>query len=261
MLDLGVWHKFLRYTTEVLILYLLFKYLPDIRNRLNLTEIGLIILTVLVISIFTDVCCTLAMPEENESEDIGESCQCAVEPTTPEKIEGFEETAEPVEVKEVEVVENVAEPVVETKPIGDGVASDAVMVKPNNWTTGEKTLEPVSGYYGKVIKEANRDMHTSRMEDGVMVDELKFTDYNHLPLASGYKNKDYEYGYSFLPPKDWYPQPPRPPVCVTEKRCPVCPSMSSNGVADMKEWDASRRITPPDLIDTEYVSQKLNAGR
>ncbi|MBA42952.1 MAG: hypothetical protein CMF62_02945 [Magnetococcales bacterium] len=262
---MAVWHKFLRYIGQVLILYLLLKYLPDLRNKINLSEIGLVILTVLIISILCDVSCCLAFDssDTDDSVDNGQvptsQCQCSG------RVEGFEDKVETkLETKPETKPETKSEPepVVEVKANiavvednVDGVAEDAKVVK------AEKTFVPVQGYYGEVIKEAQRDMATSRQEDGVMVDELKFTDFNHLPLASGYKSKNYEYGYSFLPPEKWYPEPPRPPVCVTEKRCPVCPSLSTNGVADMKEWDSSRRITGPDLIDTEYVSQKLNAGR
>lgn len=100
-----------------------------------------------------------------------------------------------------------------------------------------------------------------RRIDGVLDDEMPYTDYNHLPVASGYKSHDYEYGYSFLPPEKWYPQSPRPPVCVTEKRCPVCPVLATGSPVDAKEWHTARRITPPDLINTDYIGEKLNSGR
>jgi len=36
--------------------------------------------------------------------------------------------------------------------------------------------------------------------------------------------------------------------------------LSSEGFADMKEWDESRRVMPPDNINIAYA-EKLNAGR
>lgn len=91
-------------------------------------------------------------------------------------------------------------------------------------------------------------------------DELPYSDYNHLPVASGYRSHAYEYGYSFLPPEKWYPQPPRPPICVTEKRCPVMPMFANGAPADVKEFHSSRKILPPDLINTEYIKDHLNDG-
>jgi len=100
----------------------------------------------------------------------------------------------------------------------------------------------------------------TRAEEGVMVSELQYTDYNILPITPE-DSKLYEYGYSFLPPEKWYPVPPHPPICVTEKRAQVCPVTTTGTPIDMKEWDSSRRITPGDVINIDYARDKLNSGR
>lgn len=100
-----------------------------------------------------------------------------------------------------------------------------------------------------------------RRIEGNLDNELPYSDYNHLPVASGYRSHDYEYGYSFLPPEKWYPTPPRPPVCVTEKRSPVMPVYTQGTPVDAKEFHSSRRITPPDMINVDYINDKLNSGR
>jgi nitrate/TMAO reductase-like tetraheme cytochrome c subunit len=100
----------------------------------------------------------------------------------------------------------------------------------------------------------------SRKTNGILLDELGYTDYNHLPM-SGLNTGSFEYGYSFLPPAQWYPQPPNPPVCVTDNKCPVCPINTQGWPVDVKEWNDTRRITPPDRINVDYVQQKLNSGR
>jgi len=102
---------------------------------------------------------------------------------------------------------------------------------------------------------------SSRAIDGMIDDELPYTDYNHLPVAAGYKSHDYEYGYNFLPPERWYNKPVRPPICVAERRCPVLPTYSQGAPTDLKEFHSSRRVTPPDLINTDYITTKLNSGR
>lgn len=101
----------------------------------------------------------------------------------------------------------------------------------------------------------------SRAQDGVLKTEVQYnyTDYNMLPpnLNEG----SFESGYSFLPPSQWYPQPPHPPVCVAEKQCPVCPVLTNREYADLKEWDDTRRVHQPDGINTDYIKEKLNSGR
>ena len=94
----------------------------------------------------------------------------------------------------------------------------------------------------------------------VLPNEIQYTDYNHVPMGDFVNTGNFEYGYSFLPPDKWYPQPPFPPVCVTSNRCSVCPVYTSGAPTDIKEWNSSRRVTPPDNIKTEYITQKLNCG-
>ena len=101
----------------------------------------------------------------------------------------------------------------------------------------------------------------SRKTDGVITNELSYTDYNTIPVGANVNSQNSDFTYSFLPPDKWYPVPPHPPVCVTEKQCPVCPMNTSNGPLDLKEWDDSRRITPGDVVNTNYVQEKLNSGR
>lgn len=101
-----------------------------------------------------------------------------------------------------------------------------------------------------------------REKDGIKKDsdvQYDVRSYHVIPTVQN--EGSFEYGYSMLPPKDWYPVPPFPPVCVSEKQCPVCPVLTTGTNADLKEWDSSRRITAPDEINVRYVEEKLNSGR
>lgn len=49
--------------------------------------------------------------------------------------------------------------------------------------------------------QRKKSIEYDRRIDGDLDDDLPYTDYNHLPVAAGYKSHDYEYGYSFLPPE------------------------------------------------------------
>lgn len=103
----------------------------------------------------------------------------------------------------------------------------------------------------------------SRAVDDVMSanDELmlasNYTDFTVFPPG----NDTFVKGSSYLPPANWYPVPPRPPVCVTEKVCPVCPIYTDGANVNLQDWDSSRRLTPPDNINTDFVMGKLNSGR
>ncbi len=92
-----------------------------------------------------------------------------------------------------------------------------------------------------------------RVIDDVLDADMQYSDYNHLPLADGYKSRDFEFGYSFLPPEKWYPQQPFPPACVSDRKCPVCPIYTSGSSIDLKEWNDSRKVTPPVKINTKFV--------
>jgi hypothetical protein len=130
----------------------------------------------------------------------------------------------------------------------------------------DKRAHNINGYhtpYQQVgrLSEKHRVSSMSRAIDGELDDELPYTDYNHLPVASGYKSHAYEYGYSFLPPEKWYPLPVRPPICITEHRSPTFPVPADGMPTDVKEFHASRRITGPDQLNVKYVNDKMNAGR
>lgn len=129
--------------------------------------------------------------------------------------------------------------------------------------TRARTTDGFVGPYQTVgeLSQVLKTTDNQRRITGPLDDELPYSDYNHLPVGAGYKSHDYEYGYSYIPPEKWYPQPPRPPICVTEKRCPVCPVFTDGLGADLKEWHSSRRVHQPDRINIEYIQDKLNAGR
>jgi hypothetical protein len=129
------------------------------------------------------------------------------------------------------------------------------------YSTKKNRLTEVDESIPNELRKIGKDSEMSRDKDGVATSDMIYTDYNHLPVADGYQSHAYEYGDWYLPPEKWYPQPPNPPVCVTEKKCPVCPVYTIGAPVDVKEWFNSSRITPPDVINTDYVKQKLNAGR
>jgi hypothetical protein len=90
--------------------------------------------------------------------------------------------------------------------------------------------------------------------------ELQYGNYNYIsPLNKGMTNPE----YTFVSPTNWYPIPPFPPVCVTNKRCVTSPIIMSNGkdymnFASLEDFDAARRFTGDMQINIDYIKNVLN---
>lgn len=201
----------LKYIANFIIIYLLFKYIPN--KTLPTSDVLIMTSIVMLVYILLEKLSTLTSSQSN-----------SVELTPYEKIA-------------------MCNSVCMTKPETMANTHNEPPLIANNIASNDTQNRPPRDEYSDVL-----------------TDEMPYTDYNHLPMADGYDSRDYEYGYSFLPPEKWYPQPPNPPVCVVEKKCPVCPILTTGGPVDMKEWNSSRRITQPDNINVNYVNDKLNSG-
>lgn len=46
--------------------------------------------------------------------------------------------------------------------------------------------------------------------------------------------------------------------CKSEKTCPVCPSLTSGYPVNVRDFNNSRKILPPDNISVDYINDKLN---
>jgi hypothetical protein len=54
---------------------------------------------------------------------------------------------------------------------------------------------------------------------------------------------EWDQDYVLLNTEKWGPALNPPPVCVTDKKCPVCPSLTSGYPLSVREFDASRKVT------------------
>ena len=113
-----------------------------------------------------------------------------------------------------------------------------------------------SKYYNKIFSESTNAPTAFEAQQN----ELKYGYYNYVgPLNKGMINKD----YTFIDPTNWYPIPPHPPVCVTNKRCTTCPIQMSDGkdymqFANLDQFNEARRFTGNMNINTEYIKNVLN---
>lgn len=88
--------------------------------------------------------------------------------------------------------------------------------------------------------------------------EMRFTDYDPDMHKSLGELNYYDYGYSFMPPSKWWSPRARPPVCITEKQCSVCPMTTQGTPVNVKEWDSSRFVTNGPPINTKYFDEYWN---
>lgn len=110
----------------------------------------------------------------------------------------------------------------------------------------------------KEIVTINKSENCNRESGQRITNEMEYSKYHNVPVV---KSQIFEYGYSFLDPSQWYPQPPYPPVCVTNNRCTVCPYTPPGSPYDLKEWNQSLRVTQPDDINVNFVKEKMNSGK
>jgi hypothetical protein len=244
-------NKMLKYLIQGVIVYLLFKYVP--KQSMNDRDI-LMITAIIVLAYAAFDNAVLLFSKDSDPLESKCSSVCASR-------EGME-TVSPAVVKPLEIqVEPKPEEKVETKPEPTVVSEPS----PVSEVSGdENTNSDQSGGFQSYIMKPYVDLNNrtgSRYTDDVITNEMEYTDFNTLPVPTNLSNYDFEYGDSFLPPDKWYPVPPHPPVCISEKRCPVCPITTIGTPIDVKEWDQSRRITPPDSINVKYIKEKLNSGR
>lgn len=111
-------------------------------------------------------------------------------------------------------------------------------------------------FYNKLYNESSSAPTTFESLNS----ELKYGNYNYVaPINKGMINKE----YTFVSPNNWYPVPPHPPVCVTNKKCTTCPVQMSDGKdymqwASLDDFDNARRFTGNMGINIDYVKNVLN---
>lgn len=259
------------------VIYTLLKYIPATQfGQKDVVMITVIILlSVILLENVASICTGVLTTTDSK---------CNVTCKAPTSLENFADSVQKtIKASEELVKENVAketikETVKETvkeevkETVKEEVKNDSAEPRFGKFTKTEDGYTGFRGIYdGRFESSDNKsepgDVRNtkhrvgSRAKDDVIADELPYTDYNHLPMAEGHASDAYEYGFSFLPPAQWYPQPPFPPVCVSEKKTPVFPMFTNGTNADLKEFNVSRRIMGPDNINTQYIEEKLNSGR
>lgn len=268
-----VFEKITRYLISSLLIFILFKFVP----RTSLTKKDSILLTLVIMAVYVlldnllldDKCvqkCRISNREQftgnnndvNDIDDLSDYIDDNNDDDTDDELDeiDIEDTAE--EDDELDIYTD--------EPKKSEIKSKKKKKSKKNKIHGMNNImsalkSDIEIGTSRMQSRTKESKSKCRCKDDIIDNEMEYSDYNHLPIAEGYKSKDYEYGYSFLPPEKWYPQPPNPPVCVSEKKCPVCPVYTTGAPVDVKEWKSSTRVTPPDNYNVKYIKDKLNSGR
>lgn len=245
-------YKLLRYLVQGVVIYLFLRFVP--KNPMSDMEILLTsAIIILAYAILENLYNMYLKPVDNMLTPAQCESTCTVKETLVSIPQNNTDNNHNVVNNILPVVPN--NPKSESEQKNKQPNQEAIIVQGitrNN--DGSYTIMPVNNKMAQSIG--------SRQQDGVMspANELayNYVDYNTLPVSP---TDPFSPGDSYLPPSQWYPVPPHPPVCVTEKVCPVCPIYTNGTDVDLKQWDSSRRISPPDNINTQFIEAKLNSGR
>ena len=132
--------------------------------------------------------------------------------------------------------------------------------------TQSKEMSPTMKKYIKSMTESGKYMNDTGFINNLMEDDMKYTMFTpsqHEKLGtfdSTFNNK-WDNDYVLLNTDKW-----RPPTghhmykCKMEKECPVCPNMTSGYPVKLKEFDLARKVLPPDIINQDYIREKLLTG-
>lgn len=163
-----------------------------------------------------------------------------------------------IELKDSEKVENL-KIVEEIKNKQKSLEAFAPVVKED---TNKKlyTLEEV-----QKLLNATKNQNVTVEKYGSMYNGNPPSEYNETntftsqllkPLGengNGFTNA-WDHDYILLNTDKWGPALNPPPVCKTEKSCPVCPNLTTGYPLMLRDFDSTRRITPPINADTPSMN-------
>jgi hypothetical protein len=268
-------YKLLRYLIQGAIIYLLFKYVP--KDAMSDKEIILITSTVILAYAVIE---NIYMIYSEENSQLLSPAQCNAQCSIKENMASVSSSAPvsnivlPKVVEEQKQVDQLTQQAdvlqqqrdldsksyvyAESNAESNAVQSSNAQIKVQGIVRnvdGSFTITPVANQQAQ--KNGSREIQ------GVMSaqDELAFNyiDFNSLPVSP---TDIWDSRTSMMPPAQWAPTPPHPPVCVNNgPQCPVCPTFTNGTYVELGEWDNSRRLTPPDNINTNFIVNKLNSGR
>ena len=237
MKNINLFYTIMIYLLQAILIYLLLRYTSFIRMQPAMAAVTTLII---VIIIFVIHFLYVNFFEKSTVEGFNsESCEsCSIERKCKIVCDETNESNNLPEASSINTVENIPNNI-EIKPASsvdtpNGSANQRIealesivrnLMLPNSNIQQNQTRvsnvigNPTSWQIPGVLPTTNID------------NDLPYSDFNHIPLI----NADYEYGYSYMPPQNWYPQGIRPPVCLTDQRSFIYPSYTNGIPIDAKE--------------------------
>jgi len=132
--------------------------------------------------------------------------------------------------------------------------------------SGSRELSNTVSSYLKKLTGQGRYIDSNGFIQNMVDNDMKYTMYSptqqeKLGTYDSTFNNEWKNDYALLNTEKW-----RPPIssgmykCKTEKKCPVCPSITTGYPVNVKDFDIARKILPPDLINVDYINEKLITG-
>jgi len=239
-------YKLLKYLIQGIIIYVLFKYVPHDPMK----DKDILLITIIVLLAYAVLENFMHMYNKNNNshqqlvnhEEIPTQCQsyCSTQQTDGQQVDQQHEHMQSVSST---VQPSVASPSVASPSVASpSVASPSVSAESQSSSEQTNTIQPVNKNNQGVGAETLSINPASATYNAVSQSghhlAYNYADYNSLPASGGVTTGGFENGYSFLPPSQWYPVPPHPPVCIPEKQCPVCPVYTNVETMDLLEWNA-----------------------
>lgn len=118
-----------------------------------------------------------------------------------------------------------------------------------------KEIMGIDKQYYQKIKDNEQELMNKIKND--YTNDMVYTNthpFNTIPLGS---KSD---GFTYMPVEHWFRAYEKPPVCISDKKCPVCPIVDS-GTEGLIEYDKPDELYLPLGINTRYIKNVLNRGK
>ena len=171
------------------------------------------------------------------------------------RLQNRPQASQPVkEIKKVEVVKKILDKKKDMKKLKEKTRMDS------------RELSNTMKKYLKKMLDKGSYLDSNGIIKNIVDNDMKYSMYDprqQEPLGSydSTFTNTWDNDYALLNTNKW-----RPPIssgfykCKTEKTCPVCPTLTSGYPVKLKEFDMARKILPPDVINVDYINERLLTG-
>jgi hypothetical protein len=227
-MDKMLFYKILKYIAQISAAFLIFKFVP--KQPFSTTTILIIIAIIMLIYLVFEYLTIDNIQPISVGEKIN-MCNSICSNNSAEHLTNIQKPADNVETNNQKPAISIVSKVIKNNP--DTLAPVKIVV---NQASDILVIPKKEKDNSKVGTGKMDSLLGDNMDFGLLDQSIPYTDFNQLPVSDVYDIKDFEYGYSFIPPEKWYPQAPNGPVCTPVTKALVCPSLTTGSPTDVKEW-------------------------